>query len=77
MSFIKETSDSSRFYRPTSAAGSSDISTTSLPGLLSDMARVRPELELRFQTVEPVYLRPKLIATQATTDVFATSCDWP
>lgn len=76
MSYIKESSDSSRFYRPNSAVGSSDISTTDVPDLLSNMLRPHPELQLKFQTTVPVYVRPKLIRTQAISSGFSTSCDW-
>lgn len=48
MSYIKETSDPSRFYRPNSAVGSCDISTTGVPDFLSDAHRPHPVLSTLF-----------------------------
>lgn len=55
MNFLIETSDSSRFYRPSSAAGTADVSTTSLPAQLSDINRVQPNLLVEYQKVDTVY----------------------
>lgn len=56
MKFVSETSDSSRFYRPNSAAGTSDISTTSVPAQLDDINRVQLHCSLEYQKVNTVYL---------------------
>lgn len=56
MNFLIETSDSSRFYRPSSAAGTADVSTTSLPAQLSDINRMQPSFLVEYQKVDTVYL---------------------
>ena len=75
MSYIKETSDSSRLYRPNSSVGSSDISTTGVPDFFSDMPSPHPELQVKFQITVPVYVRPKLTQMQPINSGFSTSCD--
>lgn len=65
MIFFQETSDSSIFYRPSSAVGTSDISSTAISDYESSRIRSEPEIKLSFQKVETVYIRPVMICEKA------------
>lgn len=58
MNFVKQTTDQSSLYRPSTAAGTNDLTTTIVFGTHPYFDKIGNNVHLTYQTAEVIYLTP-------------------